>query len=274
MAIIRKSTISLQDVAYLPIGIKNYKILQTPDAPTQLHAQQLQALLIKNNTQKIKIIGTKCLILPFRQSANPEELETSLQKELIQKTGWSQQEFRLRYLGKAITFPKQNVDLRWSNFARNLGPGQRIFPLDIYFRDKKVYSYRLLFKLSKKIRAAIATKNILRGQKLKSGQNYRIQNFFSQDKKSRLISKNIDDYTALSGIEAGNPILPKNVRNIFTIQRGSIVDILYIKGNIFIKGRGKAKTSGNIGDTIRVTGHSNKKTISAEVVSPGKVLIK
>ncbi|MEM7180596.1 MAG: flagellar basal body P-ring formation chaperone FlgA [Spirochaetota bacterium] len=264
----------LRDIARFSSSKPNLAILARPKQPVYLEKSDLKLLLQKTQLANDKVVGRQCLLVPMDRKVEAQELHDSLQKEILHKTKLNIGDFRLRYIGKDVHLPSQGVAFRWGHFARKLTPGRRIFSLDLYWKKRKIFSERLLFVMERKIKAVTASQNIRKGDTLLENKNYQLKTLFTLEKQKYLLSKNVDGYTALASIEAGELIRPKQIRQLYAVQRGSLVDIFYIKGNLFIRGRGKAKSSGNVGDNVQVLGHSRKKTITAEVIAPGKVQIK
>ena len=55
------------------------------------------------------------------------------------------------------------------------------------------------------------------------------------------------------------------------VERGDAVTLRIIRGSLVIEARGQAKTSGNLGDSIRVENTDSRKIVTGRVSEDGSV---
>ncbi len=265
------SDVKLGDIANFDDKNFNIQLFENLKSPRILSVQELEGIL-KSKGILQKVFGNHCLIIPFTEEFSKSDLGNSLGKEIIARTGLKEDDFRLTYMGKEIALPKSGVEFRWANFPKNLIPGKRIFPLDVYFENEKIYTARLNFLLEKKIIAAVSKRKISKGSVLKK-EDYELKAIYSEEDDKDLFSTEVAGYTVLGEIEEDKPIRKKEIRNSFLVEKGAEVTIVFTKGNIVVKGKGRARSSGNMGDLVQINGHSSRTILTARVADRGSVII-
>jgi len=270
-AMLSSNVVKLGDIANFDDKNFNIQLFENLRSPRILSVQELEGIL-KSKGILQKVFGNHCLIIPFTEEFSKSDLGNSLGKEIIARTGLKEDDFRLTYMGKEIALPKSGVEFRWANFPKNLIPGKRIFPLDVYFENEKIYTARLNFLLEKKIIAAVSKRKISKGSVLKK-EDYELKAIYSEEDDKDLFSTEVAGYTVLGEIEEDKPIRKKEIRNSFLVEKGAEVTIVFTKGKIVVKGKGRARSSGNMGDLVQINGHSSRTILTARVADRGSVII-
>ncbi|MCE9501946.1 MAG: flagellar basal body P-ring formation chaperone FlgA, partial [Leptospira sp.] len=257
-------TVKLSDIAKLDKGVEDFEIFTKLDSPRKIGTDELTAILKSRPDFKGFVLGKECLVVPLTKKFDKEEIRDSLEKEIVTKSKLTKDKFRLTYLGKEENLPAQGVRLDWANFPKQLGAGRRIFSLDIYFENEKIFSKRLSFLLETSRDIVVAKRRIPKGTLL-GKDDCELKKIFLEENENDFFEKSISGYTALAAIEEGVPVRKKFIRELFAVEKGSDVSLVYTKANIVVKTKGKARVSGNVGDVIQVIGQSGNSILSARI---------
>jgi flagella basal body P-ring formation protein FlgA len=195
----------------------------------------------------LKILGGKTEILLLNQKFSTEDLEDSLSSEILKRNP-NESEFRVTYLGGEVSLPS-GLEKKWGNFPKEMSPGTKIFTLDTWKENKRIYSARLKFKIEKKITIAIIARRVERFHQLEAG-DYEMKSLFTDEPARDLVTEEPAGLAALIALEPGMTLRKKHIRLVHAIERGSEIETIYQSGNITIKARAIAKRSGNPGDVI------------------------
>jgi flagella basal body P-ring formation protein FlgA len=79
---------------------------------------------------------------------------------------------------------------------------------------------------------------------------------------------------AKRGLQPGVPVQSTAVQQPILVPKNSLVTIVLQVPRMTLTAQGKALDSGGEGDTIRIANSQSKKIIEAEVVGPGKVIVR
>ncbi len=263
----QKKEVLLSEIAKLPDGVQDRVVLKNLSEPVLLRPDDL-----KNILPDIQVSGKETLILPLNSELDPEDLQESLSKEIAKLPQDAEGEFRVTYLGGERLVPNKGVELKWAGLPQVLHAGQMVASLDFYFESRKVHTQRIKFKIERRMAAFYAKREIHKGQKLQYGDlDERI--VYMEDTFTDGIGNESVGSTALRNILPGELLRKKQFRFLFDVQRGGDVQLVYTKGNLVIKAKTKALSSGNIGDSVEVSAHSKEGKLSARVVERGTVLL-
>ncbi|TGJ99571.1 flagellar basal body P-ring formation protein FlgA [Leptospira semungkisensis] len=262
-----KEEVLLSEIAKLPEGIKDRVILKNVKEPILLRPDDLRQIL-----PEIPVSGKETLILPLNSELDPEDLQESLSKEIVKLPETKAEDFRITYMNGERSVPNKGVELKWAGLPQVLHAGQIVTSLDFYYENRKVHTQRIKFKVEKKTSALFANKQIPKGQKLKASDlEERI--VYMEDTFTDGISNTDIGSTALKDIQTGELLRKKQFRFLYDVQRGGDVQLVYTKGNLVIKAKTKALSSGNIGESVEVSSHSKEGKLVARVVEKGTVLL-
>jgi flagella basal body P-ring formation protein FlgA len=270
-AVVENSSVNLSDIARLPKGMLDVIIFPLPEEPSQLTPALIKEKLPEGYSD-FSVLGSNTLLIPLSRSFSKDEIQESLLSEILHKTKMSEDSLRLSYDGEEVHLPGKGVDIKWGGFPNRLTPGKKIFSLDVWFKGQRIYSKRLTFLVEYKI-TAIATKRHIQRLSVFNADDIEVKEFFTSENPSDLIIDKIIGMTALTNLKAGELIRKKHVRNVFTIERGSEVEIVYFSDNIVVKGKGTAKESGNTGDMVQVLSKSSKTMLKGKVSEKGWVVV-
>lgn len=267
--IIEKLPVKLSDIARLHKDIQDRVVFEKLEDLKVISVEDLKNIV---NDSEISYYGKECILIPFNKKYSKEEILDSLEKEFYNKLGITSSEAKIFYLGEEEYFPAQGVDLRWNNIPKRLTPGQKIFSLDFYVEKDKVYSKKLKFLVETPLTALVASHDIPRNSKL-TKNDFIAKTFFSADAIADGFNHDISGYTAIVAITEGSVIRKKQVREIHLVEKGMEVDIVFMKGTLFVRGKGIAKNSANEGESVKVVNSSSNHTVSGRAMDKGVVVI-
>lgn len=270
-AIITGDWVRLSQIGRLPEGIVDIPLFETPEEPTILTAEDLTRKLPTELSSR-KVLGTQCLLIPLTKKFLKEEIEISFLREVSQKEGIHPDDLKVTYLGDDLFFPSRGVEIKWGNIPKNMSPGNKIFTLDAWKNGNRIYSSRVKFLVEIKTSAYVAVKKIIRNQ-LVTETDIIKKDIFLSETISDLVSQPISGMTALANLEEGDVVRKKHLREVFTVQRGSNVEIIYIEGPLLVATKATARDSGNTGDKIRVQSKSSGTFLMGTIRAEGTVLI-
>jgi len=270
-AYITTKDIYLSNISKLPDGIADILLTATPREPVTLTPDEVFKLLPSELSNR-KVLGSNCQIIPLNKKFMKEDIEKSFLFEISEKEKISHDDIRITYFGDDLFFPEKGVELKWGNIPKNITPGQKIFTLDAWKDNSRVYSVRTKFLVELKINVAVANRKINRLQQISEDDIIYKQIFISEN-ISDLFTSSIKGMTSLSNIEEGDLIRKKHLREIHTVERGSNIDIVFYEGNVFISTRAIARESGNTGDKIKVQSKSSGILLFGIVTNNGQVKI-
>lgn len=267
--VLDKEDIRLSDIARLEKGVEDRLLIKGIDRVRVIKPEEINEFL---SDTSIRVLGKECMVIPLDKKYTKLEIEESLKAEIIKRSEIDESRFKLSYLGVDEKLPSGGVELKWSNFSRNLGPGQKIFSLDFYADGNKIFSKRLKFLLETEITAVVAVRDIEK-RKFLTKEDFELKTFLSPDPVGDGFQKSVDGFTSLAFIPKGSIIRRKQVREIHAVEKGSEVEMYYLGGLVSVKGRAVAKEYGNLGDLIKVTSISGNVPLTARVAERGKVVV-
>jgi flagella basal body P-ring formation protein FlgA len=264
--------VTLFDIVKKKDDLENVKLFATPESPMYIQTDELSSLLHDTHLD-LPIAGKDCLIIPLNKPFTAGEITESLYTEIVKRNSLEEGQFRFTYSdASSILLPGKDVEYRWGSFSKNLQPGKIIFPLDVYWEGKKIFSKKISVLVEKKHIAAVSTKYLPIGTIL-SQESYVIKEIYSTDQKTDYLTDDIEGLTALANIPENTILRFKLVKKFYTVEKGSIIWAVYEKGNIKISSKARAEEFGNKGDTIRVRFLNTQKITSGIVFNKDIVLI-
>ncbi len=267
-AILNRSIVNLSDLVRLDGKIPDRIIFQNLNSIIKLSKEELSEKL----NSEFTIRGSDCLILPIIEEYSKSEIESSLVEELSTKFSMDKTKTRISYLGDSKKFPSENAKLEWDlkNFRPTLG--QKLLSLDVYTEGAKIYSFKLKFLLEEKKSSYFAKSDIPKG-KLISESDLELREEFSSEAGKSLALNEIVGMQSISKIPSNTLFQKKHFNHAKLITRGSAVEMVYLKGNLFVKGQGIAKNSASEGELVKVTSNSNHQTILCRAMEKGVVVV-
>jgi flagellar basal body P-ring formation protein FlgA len=270
-ALVTGSWVQLSHIGRLPEGVVDIPLFETPDEPILLTADDISRKLPPELSSR-KVLGTQCLLVPLTKKFLKEEIQISFLREVSQKEGIHPDDIKVTYLGEDIFFPSRGVEIKWGNIPKNMSPGNKIFTLDAWKNGNRIYSSRTKFLVEIKTSAYVAIKKIIRNHVVSEADIVK-KDIFLSESISDLITQPVSGMTALANLEDGDVIRKKHLREVFTVQRGSNVEIIYIEGSLLVATKATARDSGNTGDKIRVQSKSSGTFLTGTIRAEGTVLI-
>jgi flagella basal body P-ring formation protein FlgA len=256
----------LSKILVLPKDKEDINIsLQIEESYLILEESNIRSLLPESH-RDLQILGGKCELLFLDQSFSSQELEESLLGEL-QKQGKDISKLKITYLGNNILFPS-GLEKKWGNFPKELTAGTKIFTLDSWKGNKKIYSTRLKFKVEKKVLVAVTTKKLTRFQLIQK-EDYEMKPIYIEEPVRDYVTEEPLGLATLTNVEEGSILRKKHIRLVHAIERGSEVETVYTIGNLTVKGKAIAKNSGNIGEKIEAKSIPNNVLLKGIVKSKG-----
>ncbi|WP_207766328.1 flagellar basal body P-ring formation chaperone FlgA [Leptospira wolffii] len=263
----QKKEVLLSEIAKLPDGIEDRVILRNLTEPVLLRPEDLKDIL-----PEISVSGKETLVLPMNGELDPEDLQESFSQEISKLPQDKEGDFRVKYLGGDRSVPNTGVELKWAGLPQVLHAGQIVASLDFYYQSRKVHTQRIKFKVERRTQAFFARKEIRKGQKLQYGDMEERTVYMEESFTDGIGNESVGS-TALKDVQPGELLRKKQFRFLFDVQRGGDVQVVYTKGNLVVKAKTKALSSGNIGDSIEVASHSKDGKLIARVVEKGTVLL-
>lgn len=263
-SVVRSPIVKLSDIAKFSPEIQDRELKISISEPTRILPES-----IRDELQGIKILGKDCLLIPLNRTVDSDEILSSLSKEINRKTGADFSSFRLQMEDSSVLLPSKSVDFKWSNPGRHLTPGQKIIQLEVFFQGERVYSERIRYTVEMKTEYYAAKYPIVKTQKL-SEENFEKKTEFLLEPMTDLWKESVNGLTALVNLETGAILRKKHVRNSFTVDKGSEVELFFSEGNITVKTKGIARQSGNRGDRIKLV-TANRTVLTGRVIDKGLV---
>ncbi|MCW7508778.1 flagellar basal body P-ring formation protein FlgA [Leptospira levettii] len=258
-----------------PIVFRNVKapIIISPesltDTITTLYSKEF------GGETSFEVMGKEGILLPRTSNASKKELEDSLWKalSLSNQNGLGEMGENFRIQSEKESFPIiSGTSPVWRSLGRSLHPGKRLFPLDFYFEGKLVHSESIPFLIEEKKKAYFTTKEIP-AKTVLTENDVELRSFFSADSFREFTEENPVGKTALNGFLPDTAIEKKQVRTLHTIERGQEVELVYTIGNLLLKIKTRALSSGNQGEEIPLLNLATQKTIKARVQNEGVCLL-
>ncbi|TGL14670.1 flagellar basal body P-ring formation protein FlgA [Leptospira levettii] len=258
-----------------PIVFRNVKapIIISPesltDTITTLYSKEF------GGETSFEVMGKEGILLPRTSNASKKELEDSLWKalSLSNQNGLGEMGENFRIQSEKESFPIiSGTSPVWRSLGRSLHPGKRLFPLDFYFEGKLVHSESIPFLIEEKKKAYFTTKEIP-AKTVLTENDVELRSFFSADSFREFTEENPVGKTALNGFLPDTAIEKKQVRRLHTIERGQEVELVYTTGNLLLKIKTRALSSGNQGEEIPLLNWATQKTIKARVQNEGVCLL-
>ncbi|PJZ68326.1 flagella basal body P-ring formation protein FlgA [Leptospira perolatii] len=263
----QKKEVYLSDIAKISDSVKDRIIFQDLSDPTILRPEDLQSRL-----SDVSVSGKETIVIPLNSELDPSDLEESLLKEISKLPQGETSEFKITYMSGDRAVPEKGVDLKWAGLPRVIHAGQIVASLDYYFQNRKVHTQRIKFKIDKRAEAFFAKRAIRKGERLTEDSIEKREVYLEEPFQDGIGPESIG-WTALVDLSAGELLRKKHVRFLYDVQRGGDVNLVYISGNLVVKARSKALSSGNIGDKVEVTAHSKDGRLTARVVEKNTVLL-
>jgi len=268
--ILEKPVVKLSDIARLHKDLQDRVIFEKLDELKILSLEDVKSML--PDSSEITFYGKECILIPLNKKYSKEEILDSLEKEFHSKLGVSDKEAKIHYLGEEENLPAAGVELRWNNIPKRVTPGQKIFSLDFYVEKDRVYSKKLKFLVETPMTTVVAARSISRNAKL-TKDDFEVKTFYSADSIPDGFQKDISGYTAIVAITEGSVIRKKQIREIHLVEKGAEVDVVYMKGALFVRGKGIAKNSANEGESVKVTSLSTNHLLTGKAMDKGVVVI-
>ncbi len=260
---LKKPSLYLSDLAKIDRA-KDREIFSNLKEVKKLSKSELSDIL----KDEFEIRGTDAVLIPLFIPYTNSEILDSLEKEInFDKSKW-----RISYLGDEIYLPEENLEVKWNLQNAKENSGQKLISLDLFFEKEKIHTYRLKFLFEEKKTFYFTKSDIPKGKTL-TKEDIFLKEIFSSDSKKTIELEKILDHQAVSNIAANTLIEKKHLNQTKLVERGSEVDIVYLKGNLFVKGRGIAKNSANEGEIVKVSSLSNHQLISARAMEKGVVVV-
>ena len=268
--ILEKQVVKLSDIARLHKDLQDRVIFEKLDELKILSLEDVKSML--SDSSEITFYGKECILIPLNKKYTKEEILDSLEKEFHTKLGTTEVEAKIHYLGEEENLPSEGVELRWNNIPKRVTPGQKIFSLDFYVEKDRVYSKKLKFLVEIPTTTVVAARSIPRNAKL-TKEDFVVKTFYSADSIPDGFQKDISGYTAIVAITEGSVIRKKQIREIHLVEKGTEVDVVYMKGALFVRGKGIAKNSANEGESVKVTSLSTNHLLTGRAMDKGVVVI-
>lgn len=261
--ILNKSKLFLSDLTKLDRS-KDREIFSNLREVKKLSKLELSEIL----KDEFEIRGTDCILIPLFISYDNSEIKESLEKEL----NLQDKNLRISYLGDEILLPESNLDVKWNLQNAKSNSGQKLISLDLFFEKEKIHSYRLKFLFEEK-KTFYFTKSEIPKGKIISKEDVFEKEIYSSDSKKPIPLESILEHQSLTTLSPNTLIEKKHLNHTKLVERGSEVDIVFLKGNLFVKGRGIAKNSANEGELVKVSSISNHQLISTRAMEKGVVIV-
>ncbi|MCB1176331.1 MAG: flagellar basal body P-ring formation protein FlgA [Leptospiraceae bacterium] len=262
--------VPLSKIVVLPKGIEDEDIMDIPESPINITPEKLEEIL-PERLSSYRVLGSKCQIIPFGLKFESKELEESLLKEIIKRNSINIEDYRLTYLEDIANMPL-GVELKWGNFPKDLGAGSRIFTLNAYFNNSKIYSKRLKFKVEKKYTVAVLKRGIPRFTIL-TENDYYWKKLYLDEPITDFVTTDIKGMALLSKLEEGSFIKKKHIRLVHAVEKGTEVEVYITAGNLTVKSKAIAKKAGNPGDLIEMKSKTSGVLLKGIVKGRGLVEI-
>ncbi|EPG74785.1 flagella basal body P-ring formation protein FlgA [Leptospira fainei serovar Hurstbridge str. BUT 6] len=262
-----KKEVLLSEIAKMPDRMQDKIVLRNLESPVLLRPEDIQKLF-----PNVSISGKETLILPLNSELDAKDLEDSVAKEIAKLTQEKGAEYRITYLDGERSVPASGIDLRWAGLPQVIHAGQIVASLDFYFQQRKVHTQRIKFKIEKKASVFFAKKAVLKGQKLDT-DSLEERTVFLEEAFTDGIGMESVGSTALKDLQAGELLRRKHVRFLYDVQRGGDIQLVYTRGNLVVKAKTKALTSGNVGELVEVSSHAKEGKLTARVVEKNTVLL-
>jgi flagellar basal body P-ring formation protein FlgA len=124
------------------------------------------------------------------------------------------------------------------------------------------------------VKAIVPVRRMERGQRIEAGDLIETELSLARVSKGALTDiKQAVGMVSRQRLEAGEPVLDRDLEPSTVIARGDIVNILAVSGPIKVSARGEAKRDGALGDNIAVLNLSSKKIITAQVIDAETVRV-
>ncbi len=124
------------------------------------------------------------------------------------------------------------------------------------------------------VRAVVAARRLERGDKLQAGDLSLTRLSLSRVRSGALTDPGqAEGLTCRHRIQAGQPVMAKDLEKPMAVSRGDMVTIVAKTGSLLVTTSGQAKQDGALGDNISVLNLNSKKMVLAEVVGPSKVRV-
>lgn len=254
-----------------------YTDLQTPKAITPIELSDLltskQKELQRPNEStfiQFEVLGKEGKILPKSKKITAFELEKTLKAYLLE-IGIPLDHLRIHSSNRDITVI-EGTEVRFRKMGKTIHGGKRLFPLDMYFEGKLVYSEPVAFEIEEK-KSAYFTKVEIPTKQVITEEDIELREFYTSDHNREFVEESPVGKTALNVLLEDKPIEKKQIRLLHTVERGSEVSLVFTTGNILLKVKARALASGNVGDRIPLLNSISQKKIEGVVQKEGICLL-
>ncbi|MCB1158100.1 MAG: flagella basal body P-ring formation protein FlgA [Leptospiraceae bacterium] len=269
---ISRNAVYLRDVAKIRNTTKDKALFKTPDTPVFLTKEDLLATYPEDEQKNLQIAGSSCLLIPLNRNFTANELENSLKAEIIKRNDINHENIKVKSAKNDLLLPGKGIEYRWANFPDKIAAGYRIFSLNLFFEGRKIHSERIKFEVSVKQTLPVSTRTISKGEELKLGENYIIQDIFSADTHSKKYLQNtLNRYITIRQIPEHSIIEGKYLRKTYLVENGKDTEFLYKHKGIRIIGKARAYSSGNQGERVKLRLKNGKKFLWGRVFDKNKV---
>ena len=175
---------------------------------------------------------------------------------------------------RAGNLPKPPAGQLEYRVAPNTSTNPGSISLTIYLSvdGQEVDKIRVTGKVDMSMQALVAARPLERNAVIRP-EDVRIESVNLSQLRSGAVTEpaKAEGLSIRRNIQAGQPILSKDLYRRDVVRQGEMVTIVAQSGPLKITARGLAKQAGAIGDTITVTNTASNKNVSARVVNASTV---
>jgi flagella basal body P-ring formation protein FlgA len=89
-----------------------------------------------------------------------------------------------------------------------------------------------------------------------------------------VLPEELEGFAVRRSLPAGRPIRAQDVGAPLVVAKNAAVEIVYDRGGVTLLSMGRALDEGAVGDLVRVQASGQDRQVSAEIVAPGRVVIR
>ncbi|MCQ8185517.1 flagellar basal body P-ring formation chaperone FlgA [Parvularcula maris] len=89
-----------------------------------------------------------------------------------------------------------------------------------------------------------------------------------------ILPEDLEGFAVRRSLAAGRPIRAQDVGAPLVVAKNAAVEIIYDRSGVTLSSMGRALDEGAIGDLVRVQAKGQDRQVSAEIVAPGRVIIR
>jgi flagella basal body P-ring formation protein FlgA len=174
-------------------------------------------------------------------------------------------------VGKLPKLPEGDLDYR---LAPNPSANPSSVNLNIYLTvdGREEAALRVSGKVELKVMAVVAARRLEKGRKMEAGDL-----LVTRVSTNRLRTGALTELDSAVGmtsrreIQAGDPIMGRDLYREAIVHRGDVVTILARAGALKVSSTGEARQDGAVGESVKVVNVNSNITIIAKVVGPNTV---